>query len=77
MTLTIKKYPNRKLYNTETCKYINVSELYYYVKNGLTIKVVEHKTEKDITAETLLSALKQIKFTNLKLNEIIAIIQIN
>ena len=52
----IKKYANRKFYDTETSKYITLSQI---KTETLTreILVVENTSKKDITRQTLASAL--------------------
>ncbi len=53
--IVIKKYPNRRLYNTSTSSYVNLDEILALIKEDLTIKIVESKSELDVTTETLLS----------------------
>lgn len=48
-TIVIKKYPNRRLYNTETSKYITLSDLSELVKKEQDFKVVDVKTQEDVT----------------------------
>jgi polyhydroxyalkanoate synthesis repressor PhaR len=55
--IIIKKYENRRLYNTREKKYISVSEIEDLIKQGHTIKVIEKKTGNDITKEILMQAL--------------------
>lgn len=53
--ITIKKYANRKLYNTNTAKYTTVQEL---AKMPLgSFKVLQFGTMNDVTTETLFSVL--------------------
>ena len=53
--IVIKRYCNRKLYNTNTSNYITIDELASLIKNGASISVIENKTDKDITSATLAS----------------------
>lgn len=55
--ILIKKYGNRRLYSTETSSYITLSELESMVKNGKEIRVIDTKTEEDITAQVLTQIL--------------------
>lgn len=41
--LKIKRYPNRKLYNTQTAKYINITDIASYIKQGRAVQVVDAK----------------------------------
>jgi polyhydroxyalkanoate synthesis repressor PhaR len=49
----IKRYPNRKLYDTEAKKYITLAQIAALVREGKEIRVVDHATEDDLTAVTL------------------------
>lgn len=45
----IKKYPNRRLYDTATSHYITLDNLLHMVKEGVDFKVLDAKTGEDIT----------------------------
>lgn len=47
--IIIKKYSNRRLYDTQTSQYVNFSDLYEMVIRGEDFVVRDAKTEKDIT----------------------------
>lgn len=49
----IKRYPNRKLYDTETKRYINLDEIADLIRKGSDIRVVDNATGEDLTALTL------------------------
>jgi len=49
----IKKYANRRLYNTETSSYITLDHLATMTREGRDFKVVDAKTEEDITHNVL------------------------
>jgi polyhydroxyalkanoate synthesis repressor PhaR len=49
----IKKYANRRLYNTETSSYITLEHLAAMTREGRDFKVVDAKTEEDITHSVL------------------------
>lgn len=51
--IVIKKYPNRRLYNTETSKYITLDDLSALVKQNIEFKVIDIKTNDDLTRVTL------------------------
>lgn len=51
--IVIKRYPNRKLYNTNSKKYITLSEIFQIIKSGKDIRVVDNDSGDDITADTL------------------------
>jgi polyhydroxyalkanoate synthesis repressor PhaR len=49
----IKKYANRRLYNTETSSYITLDHLAAMTREGRDFKVVDAKSEDDITHNVL------------------------
>lgn len=49
----IKKYANRRLYNTETSSYITLEHLATMVRDNRDFKVVDAKTGEDITRSVL------------------------
>ena len=56
-TMLIKKYENRKFYNTEISAYITLDEISQLIKDGNTINVIDHKTKKDITCQVYKSII--------------------
>ena len=52
-TVVIKKYANRRLYNTETSAYITLDHLAQMTRAGRDFKVVDAKTDEDITHNIL------------------------
>ncbi|MES9851253.1 MAG: polyhydroxyalkanoate synthesis repressor PhaR [Candidatus Thiodiazotropha sp. L084R] len=53
----IKKYPNRRLYDTEQSKYITLTQLRQLIVGGELIKVIDSTTEDDITRSILLQII--------------------
>ena len=51
--VVIKKYANRRLYNTETSTYITLEHLAQMTREGRDFKVIDAKTEDDITHNVL------------------------
>jgi len=51
--ITIKKYANRRLYNTATSSYVTLDNLCDMVKNGQDFHVVDAKSGADITRSVL------------------------
>lgn len=51
--ITIKKYANRRLYNTETSSYVTLDNLSQMVKDGKEFVVHDAKTGEDITRQVL------------------------
>ena len=53
MARRIKRYDNRKLYDTETSEYVSLNDIAELVRQGKTVEVVDKATGEDITAQTL------------------------
>ncbi len=51
--ITIKKYANRRLYNTATSSYVTLDHLCQMVKEGVDFAVYDAKTGEDITRTVL------------------------
>ena len=51
--LTVKKYSNRRLYDTIESRYITMEELAEKIRAGADVRVVDAKTNEDLTATTL------------------------
>ena len=49
----IKKYANRKLYDTQTSRYITLEGISNLVRDGVEIEVVERDTGRDLTSLVL------------------------
>jgi polyhydroxyalkanoate synthesis repressor PhaR len=52
-TLLIKKYANRRLYDTHSSKYITVSDVAELIKAGYRVEVREVNNNTDVTAQVL------------------------
>ncbi len=61
MTRLIKKYKNRRLYDTEKSQYITVEELQNYVLKGVLFRVEDVASGKDITNVTLLQIFVEME----------------
>lgn len=57
MSRLIKKYSNRRMYDTKTSQPITLSELADLIKQGEEIQVMGHPTGKDLTSITLIQIL--------------------
>ncbi len=53
----IKKYPNRRLYDTLTSNYIALSDIKQLVMSGAAFKVIDAKSEEDLTRSLLLQII--------------------
>lgn len=53
----IKKYANRRLYNTATSIYVTLDDLYDLVKEGAEFQVLDARTGEDITHSVLIQII--------------------
>ncbi len=49
----IKRYPNRKLYDTEAKRYVTLDSITQMIHGGQEVQVVDHETGEDLTNLTL------------------------
>ena len=55
--LIIKRYTNRRLYNTETKGYVSYEELAKIVRDGVDVKVIDSKSKEDVTKAVLIQVI--------------------
>ena len=53
----LKKYANRRLYDTEQSKYVTLTEVTQLIRNGRQVEVIDAKTKEDVTAFILTQIL--------------------
>lgn len=63
--ILIKKYPNRRLYNTKTSGYITVKDVAALIESGQRVEVQDVTTNEDVTA----LVLTQIIMDKAKMNQ--------
>jgi polyhydroxyalkanoate synthesis repressor PhaR len=51
--VVIKKYGNRRLYDSSTSKYVNLDDIAGFIREGKDVQIVDAKTGKDLTRVTL------------------------
>jgi polyhydroxyalkanoate synthesis repressor PhaR len=59
--VTIKKYGNRRLYDMEGSRYVTLDELREKIRKGADVRVIDAKTDEDLTAATLTQILMEGK----------------
>ena len=55
----IKKYPNRRLYDTELSKYVTLAHLRQLIHDGEEFKVTDSQSGKDITRSILIQIITE------------------
>lgn len=56
-TTLIKRYNNRKLYDTNQSCYVTLEEIGGLIKEGQNVQVMDNSSKEDITALTLLQVM--------------------
>ena len=51
--IVIKKYENRRMYDTSASRYVNLEDVAEMVRNGEELQVVDAKSGEDLTARVL------------------------
>ena len=59
--VVIKKYANRRLYDTSGSRYINLEDVAALVRSGKDLQVVDAKTGQDVTRVTLTQIVEDAK----------------
>ena len=65
----IKKYPNRRLYDTAASKYITLEDVRRLVLDGVQFMVRDAKTDEDITRGVLLQVIAEQEEAGLSLEQ--------
>jgi polyhydroxyalkanoate synthesis repressor PhaR len=62
--LVIKRYGNRRLYNTETKSYVNYEDLAKIVRDGNDVKVIDSTSGEDVTKAVLIHVILEEEKNN-------------
>lgn len=57
--LLVKKYPNRRLYDTQESRYITIDDLEARIRRGADVMIQDATTGQDLTQETLTQIILQ------------------
>lgn len=77
-TRIIKRYHNRKLYDTASSTYVTLEDIAELVKRGDDVQVVDNSSKEDITGQTLAQIIfeeEKNKKSSLPLNTLRSLIQ--
>ena len=55
----IKRYPNRKLYDTQEKRYIPLGQVAALIRAGEEVQILDHRSGEDLTAATLAQILQR------------------
>lgn len=65
--ILIKKYPNRRLYDTSTSSYVTLQDIAKLVKDDIDFIVIDSKTQEDITRQTLAQVIIEMELNGANL----------
>jgi polyhydroxyalkanoate synthesis repressor PhaR len=57
----LKKYPNRRIYDTETSQFVTLAEIRQMVIDRIPIKIVHSKTDSDLTRSVLMQIITEME----------------
>jgi polyhydroxyalkanoate synthesis repressor PhaR len=57
--VVIKKYENRRLYDTTRSRYVNLDDIAVLIREGTPVQVVDAKTGEDLTQVTLMQIVAE------------------
>ena len=57
--IIIKKYPNRRLYDTSRSQYVNLDYIKTLIEDSKEFQVIDSKSEADITKSILLQIISE------------------
>ena len=60
----IKKYPNRRLYDTEISRYITLADIRRLVVEGIEFRIIDKQSQADITTTILLQVISEQENTD-------------
>jgi polyhydroxyalkanoate synthesis repressor PhaR len=63
--MIVKKYSNRRLYDTEESRYITLEELTDKVRRGTDVEIIDAKSGEDLTQQTLTQIILETKAARL------------
>src|SRR4030095_4186276 len=55
--ILIKRYGNRRLYNTETSSYLNYQDLLKLIRDGHDVQFIDSRTKADVTKAVLMQVI--------------------
>lgn len=62
--ITVKKYPNRRLYDTSQSQYINLEDIKRMINQSQEFEVLDSKTGADVTKSLLLQIISEQEATD-------------
>lgn len=72
--IVVKKYSNRKMYDTKNSEYVNLSDIVQLLNENKELKVIDNVTKEDITNLTLKNALH---YVTINTEELVSLLTVN
>ena len=63
----IKRYTNRKLYDTVESRYVTLDEIAQMIKAGAEVQIIDNRTKEDLTSVTLAQIIFEVFFSSSKM----------
>jgi polyhydroxyalkanoate synthesis repressor PhaR len=57
--IRIKRYPNRRFYASHTSKYVSLTQIEEFIRDGATVEIVDSQTGEDITRLVLVQIIAE------------------
>ena len=57
----LKKYPNRRIYDTDTSKFVTLADVRQMVVEREDVQIIHSKTKKDLTRSVLLQIISEME----------------
>ena len=58
--LEIRKYPNRRYYDTTRSRHLTLDEIHNAIRQGDEVRVIDSKSKRDITSEVLVQIIAEL-----------------
>lgn len=68
----IKRYANRKLYDTRESRYVTLQQIAKYVRDGEDVAIIDNNTKEDLTSVTLAQIIYEEEKTAAESNRAVA-----
>lgn len=72
-TIIIKRYQNRKLYDTQNSTYVTLDDIANMIKVGEDVKIIDNKSKNDLTSVTLTQIIFEEEKKNKSLLPLVAL----
>jgi len=75
-TLQIRKYPNRRYYDSTRSRHLTLEDIRALIRKGANVRIVDSQTGADITSKTLMQMILEFDTTKLELFTVPLLVEI-